>query len=324
MHLPEEIASASAFTQIAEERSRGAVAKTYVFGPQRVSMRDAGGVHYYGYDAHSGVRRIVDADGVVSDAYAFDAFGNVLERHGATSNEFTYRGEMTDTTSGLQYLRARWFDPVRSRLTVMDRFSNITGARYIYASQNPINATDPSGLFTIADPVRGPLVHDKVTEAFIKDGLKRYPSYIRDGNRWISSILKFFVDELTFGENQLRPDLFQIAPLDVVARRCLLWEVEPNNPWSIYRGDQQLARYQHDLEEASGTSWSLGSQWDFPAPSAVTVLGARVTFSYAGDGLIVYDFDNTHATAVGIALLVGTALFLPGAALVVGPALLVY
>jgi YD repeat-containing protein len=56
-------------------------------------MKDASGVHYYGYDAHSGVRLLTDASGMVTDTWDYDAFGNVLSRTGTTANAFLYRGE---------------------------------------------------------------------------------------------------------------------------------------------------------------------------------------------------------------------------------------
>jgi RHS repeat-associated protein len=138
------------YTQIAEERVSGALAKTYVYGAQRISLRDATGLHHYGYDAHSGVRILFDGSGNLTDSYDYDAFGVVIELSGTTANEFTYRGERTDASLSLQYLRARWLDPSRGTFRTRDRFEDADDSstrlnRYIYVLQNPINKADPLG-----------------------------------------------------------------------------------------------------------------------------------------------------------------------------------
>ena len=63
------------YTQIVEERVPNSVyvVKSYVYGLQRISMRDANGLHYYGYDGHSGVRLLMDGSGAVIDTWDYDA-----------------------------------------------------------------------------------------------------------------------------------------------------------------------------------------------------------------------------------------------------------
>jgi len=56
--------------------SRGAAAKSYVVGLQRISIDDGADLHCYGYDAHNGVRLLIDGSGNVTDAWDYDAFGN--------------------------------------------------------------------------------------------------------------------------------------------------------------------------------------------------------------------------------------------------------
>ena len=62
------------------------------------------------------------------------------------ANHFLYDGQYLDTTSGLYYLRARWYDPANGQFTSVDAFVTITGEPCSYASGNPINARDVSGL----------------------------------------------------------------------------------------------------------------------------------------------------------------------------------
>jgi RHS repeat-associated protein len=58
-------------------------------------------------------------------------------------------GEYTDTESGLQYLRARYFDPATGQFLTRDPLEPITGTPYAYANNGPINTVDPSGLWGV-------------------------------------------------------------------------------------------------------------------------------------------------------------------------------
>ena len=51
--------------------------------------------------------------------YEYDAFGNVRAQTGASGNEFTYTGEQNDST-GLEYLKARHYDPETGRFLSRD------------------------------------------------------------------------------------------------------------------------------------------------------------------------------------------------------------
>ena len=146
------------YTQIAEERVSGAALKSHVYGLQRISIRQSGGLHYYGYDAHSGVRLVANGDGSVTDTWDYDAFGNVIGRTGSTENAFTYRGEQIDTSLGLQYLRSRWMDPGKGRFWTRDGYEGRASRPgslnlYAYADVNPVAGFDPQGHETLVDMV---------------------------------------------------------------------------------------------------------------------------------------------------------------------------
>jgi RHS repeat-associated protein len=55
---------------------------------------------------------------------------------------FTYTGEQTDASTGLEYLRARYYDADAGRFLSLDPL----GDGYDYAYDNPVRFTDPSGL----------------------------------------------------------------------------------------------------------------------------------------------------------------------------------
>jgi RHS repeat-associated protein len=69
---------------------------------------------------------------------------------GKRTNSLRYTGEQWDNDVGLLYLRARWYDPSVGRFTTRDPFPGLsalpqTQHPYVYATNNPINLTDPSG-----------------------------------------------------------------------------------------------------------------------------------------------------------------------------------
>src|SRR5206468_1776951 len=56
------------------------------------------------------------------------------------------RWKYTDTETGFQYLRARYYDLSTGQFFNRDPITAITQQPYAYADDNPLNETDPSGL----------------------------------------------------------------------------------------------------------------------------------------------------------------------------------
>lgn len=87
--------------------------------------------------------------------FAYDAYGNMLTGTGLTLaadawTSLLYSGEQTDKT-GLQYLRARYYDPTNGRFSSFDPFAGDTEDpaslhKYLYVAGDPINGIDPTGL----------------------------------------------------------------------------------------------------------------------------------------------------------------------------------
>jgi RHS repeat-associated protein len=76
----------------------------------------------------------------------------LIAAQGTRPSALRYTGEQTDDDTGLVYLRARWYDSATGRFTTRDPFPGLavfprTQHPYVYALNNPINLTDPSGEF---------------------------------------------------------------------------------------------------------------------------------------------------------------------------------
>lgn len=97
------------------------------------------------------MRQLTTQDGNVSLAQSFDPFGNPFSAMRPGASHYGYAGEWTDA-SGLQLLRARYYAPGQGRFVTHDPFPGLPGQpatlnAYVYALNNPLLYTDPSGEF---------------------------------------------------------------------------------------------------------------------------------------------------------------------------------
>jgi RHS repeat-associated protein len=65
---------------------------------------------------------------------------------GSATTPLGFAGQYTDSQSGLQYLRARFYDPVTAQFLTMDPIVAQTHQPYSYAHDNPLGNIDRSGL----------------------------------------------------------------------------------------------------------------------------------------------------------------------------------
>jgi RHS repeat-associated protein len=122
-------------------------ATNYVYGPggsilARVASTN---VFYYHRDQLGSVRLLTDGASTVKATYTYDAWGRVTSKTGAVKNPFGFAGEYTDAESGMLYLRARYYDPASAQFISRDPLVRVTREPYSYASNTPLNLTDPSG-----------------------------------------------------------------------------------------------------------------------------------------------------------------------------------
>jgi RHS repeat-associated protein len=107
-----------------------------------------GTIRYYHQDALGSTRALTNANGQLDSVYLYDPYGNTISWSGSPApNPFQFAGEYTDAESGLQYLRARYYDPTTAQFLTRDPMEPLTRQPYAYASNNPLNLTDPSGIW---------------------------------------------------------------------------------------------------------------------------------------------------------------------------------
>jgi RHS repeat-associated protein len=121
----------------------------YVYGVGRIAQVGAS-THYYLSDGLGSTMALTDEDGDVVNDYDYDVFGALRDSSGSQPNDFTFAGEQVDGSTGLQYLRARYYDPTTGRFVSRDRFAGYprlpgTQNRYAYGLNNPALYSDPNG-----------------------------------------------------------------------------------------------------------------------------------------------------------------------------------
>ena len=109
-------------------------------------MKQSGNWYYYLADGLGSTMLVGNASGVSQKSYTYDVYGEATPS-GGLANEFDFAGQQTDGT-GLQYLRARYYDPETGVFLSREPLAKHAGWRgnpFGYASANPIRLADPSG-----------------------------------------------------------------------------------------------------------------------------------------------------------------------------------
>ena len=139
---------------LAETDGTGAITAYYVYGEELISkILPDGTASYYHYDSRGSTIALTNISQNVTDAYAYDSFGNVANSSGSTENPFKYLGShgVMDEGNGLNYIRERYYYPELGRFVTKDPLMGNDGDtqslnRYVYALNNPIILIDIDGL----------------------------------------------------------------------------------------------------------------------------------------------------------------------------------
>jgi RHS repeat-associated protein len=115
----------------------------------------SGNVLYYLQDQLGSTRGLTDSSGNVAASFTYDPYGQLTSSTGTATTPFGYAGQYTDAESGLQYLRARYYDPSTMQFLTVDPLLDQTRAPHSYVYGDPLDAVDLTGmcgLFGICPP----------------------------------------------------------------------------------------------------------------------------------------------------------------------------
>jgi RHS repeat-associated protein len=109
---------------------------------------ESSGTSSYLTDRQGSTIALANAAGSVQTQYTYDPFGLTTTSGTASTNTYKYTGRQADT-SGLYYLRARYYSPAQQRFINADPmgFNGGDVNVYSYVHNSPTNLTDPSGEF---------------------------------------------------------------------------------------------------------------------------------------------------------------------------------
>ena len=140
--------------EVAEYDGAGALLRRFVWGPAGpddiiavigVTGSVAARRRFHHADGLGSTVALTDSAGIVLERYAYTPFGVGESNTGSTPWRFT--GRRLDAETGLYHLRARDYAPLVGRFVQPDPIGMAGGINlYAYVGNDPLNATDPSGL----------------------------------------------------------------------------------------------------------------------------------------------------------------------------------
>ena len=139
---------------LAEYGADEKVRQAYTYGEsgigERISVDKSTESSYYLYDGRNSVTGILTGNANLTNSYQYDPYGNLTSGTADGVNYYAYNGESTNVKTGLQYLRARYYDAENGTFTTEDSDlgttkNPLTRNRYAYTSNNPVNYDDPTG-----------------------------------------------------------------------------------------------------------------------------------------------------------------------------------
>jgi RHS repeat-associated protein len=105
--------------------------------------------HWLLTDRLGSVRHVVNSTGAAEDTITYGGFGNITSETNPTNRgRYAWTGRELDVETGLQYNRARYYDPATGRWISQDPLGFDAGDSnlYRYIWNKPTSGADPSGL----------------------------------------------------------------------------------------------------------------------------------------------------------------------------------
>jgi RHS repeat-associated protein len=178
--------------------------RKYIYGPavdEPIGLIEAAGsyagTYYYHFDALGSVTALTNSSGNTVEVYDYDVYGRVGATDASHPNRFMFTGREYDKETGLYYYRARYYNPQIGRFLQTDPIGYKDGMNwYRYCGNNPVQNTDPSGLFRY---IWGKDVTDPEKKA-IEASFKRVGQRCGELIKWIDDTTHAFAVEMDMGK----------------------------------------------------------------------------------------------------------------------------
>ncbi len=206
------------------------VTSYYQLGGEMVALRRNGEVVFLGTDHLGSTVGTFNATTSNSESFRYYPFG---QQRGPVPGvtDHTYTGQIADSSTGLMFYNARYYDPTLGRFispdTIVPDFTNPQDLnRYSYVRNNPVNLTDPSGH---CPPNRaglcglGEIPEDEIGQSQYTADLQAYYQFQLEQERLRSrgggsagDLFRGFVDVVILDSTEFVIDsLDQVVPLDL-------------------------------------------------------------------------------------------------------------
>lgn len=120
----------------------------YIYGPGGLPIEriTAGVASYHHHDQLGSTRILTNSSGEVIGTYRYGPNGAIWKQTG-TGTQMGFAGQFRmNTQKQLIYLRARTYDPATAQFLSVDPVVGVTSETYSYATDDPVNVLDPTGL----------------------------------------------------------------------------------------------------------------------------------------------------------------------------------
>ncbi len=124
---------------------------TYLCGLNRISQSNSETSGTSLGDALGSVRQLASTSGSISISRNFEPYGTIYGSMGSKTTSYGFTSEWMDG-NGLVNLRARYYAPISGKFITKDTWQGnlkqpISYNKWLYTNGNPINFSDPSGMF---------------------------------------------------------------------------------------------------------------------------------------------------------------------------------
>ena len=165
---------------------------------------------YYLYDALDNTMNLTDDRGNLLQTYYYDAFGKCMNVSRDPGNKMQFVGGygiQTDEDSGVQYMRARYYDPDLGRF--ISKISGAIQSTYIYCFNNPVNNNDVTGL---VEPQTVKIARETLERLFpdLGGNIKNKPVVFDEsiqGNSDTNGIIRLKTSSMLNEKSEVDPDV---------------------------------------------------------------------------------------------------------------------
>ena len=185
--------------------SSSTMKRYYEAGGSRVGMRQGSTLYWLVSDHLGSTSVTANASGSLYGRLLYKAWGEQRWSSGTTPTTYRYTGQRRESSLGLYYYGARWYDPNLSRWLQPDTiipgpYNPQDWDRYGYCRNNPIRYIDPTGHYTEEEifSILGVKKWDEVYALFNKggkyEGMWGILDILRmanDGDRFLGSFGEF-------------------------------------------------------------------------------------------------------------------------------------